>query len=283
MDETLVSIGDFSRMTYLTVKALRHYHVVGILEPWSIDPSSGYRSYDLSQVATAQVVRRLRDLGMPLEEIRAVVQAPDVDARNRAIAEHLLRMEEQLNQTRNTVRSLRALLDVPLAAREVTIEATPAQWTLAIRETVAMATASEWAQSAFGELYAAVDRLGATRAGVDGGLFYEDFFHADEGELVAFVPVLLEVVIPGAGAGRVVSLELPAADLAVITHEGSGATIDETYGELGAFVAKKAIGVAGPIREHFTVTAADTDVVADHRTVVAWPIFRTQASRAGSY
>jgi DNA-binding transcriptional MerR regulator len=278
MTEALVAIGDFSRMTYLTVKALRHYQDVGILEPWSIDEASGYRSYHVSQVPMAQVIRRLRDLDMPLEDVRTVVEAPDVDARNRAISEHLKRMEEQLGQTRDTIKSLRSLLEVPRAAREVTVRAMPAQWTLAIRETLPMAEASAWAEDAYTDLYEALDRLGGVRAGVDGALFYEDFFHKDKGDVVAFIPVEREVVITGIATRRVASLEIPAADLAVMIHEGSGATVDETYAELGAFVAQKAIGVAGPIQEHFTVTSADTDVVADHRTVVGWPIFRTQSA-----
>ena len=47
----LLTIGDFSRMTFLTVKALRHYHDVGLLEPARTDPSSGYRYYRPEQVA----------------------------------------------------------------------------------------------------------------------------------------------------------------------------------------------------------------------------------------
>lgn len=50
-----LSIGDFSRMTHLSVKALRHYHDVGLLEPAEIDRWSGYRYYRPDQVATAQV------------------------------------------------------------------------------------------------------------------------------------------------------------------------------------------------------------------------------------
>src|SRR4029079_8550337 len=44
MDPTL-SIGDFSRMTFVSVKALRHYHEVGLLAPAAVDPGSGYRRY----------------------------------------------------------------------------------------------------------------------------------------------------------------------------------------------------------------------------------------------
>jgi DNA-binding transcriptional MerR regulator len=71
-----LAIGDFSRMTHLSVKALRHYHDLGLLEPAEIDPASGYRFYEPSQVPIAQVIRRFRDLGMPPEEIKEVLEAP---------------------------------------------------------------------------------------------------------------------------------------------------------------------------------------------------------------
>ena len=109
MDAQL-SIGAFSRMTFLSVKSLRHYHDIGLLEPASIDPDSGYRRYSLAQVPIAQVIRRLRDLGVPLPEIRTVVRAPEVATRNAAIIAHLQRMEGELARTRETVASLRALL-----------------------------------------------------------------------------------------------------------------------------------------------------------------------------
>ena len=36
---TRLPIGDFSRMTHLSIKALRHYHEVGVLVPAEVDPS----------------------------------------------------------------------------------------------------------------------------------------------------------------------------------------------------------------------------------------------------
>jgi DNA-binding transcriptional MerR regulator len=47
MRESL-TIGDFSRIAHLSIKTLRHYHEVGLLEPAEIDPSSGYRRYTLA-------------------------------------------------------------------------------------------------------------------------------------------------------------------------------------------------------------------------------------------
>ena len=106
----LLSIGEFSRMTFLSVKTLRHYHETGLLAPAHIDPSSGYRYYDVSQVTTAQVIRRFRDLDLPIERLRAFLDAPDEEARNAVIVDHLNRMSAQLQETQATVDSLRRML-----------------------------------------------------------------------------------------------------------------------------------------------------------------------------
>ena len=92
----LVSIGDFSRMTHLSIKALRFYHDQGLLEPAEIDPATGYRFYDPGQVPVAQVIRRFCDLDMPLDQVKAVIKAPDVQTRTREIIAHLTAMETKL-------------------------------------------------------------------------------------------------------------------------------------------------------------------------------------------
>src|ERR1700744_3995495 len=106
-----VPIGDFSRRTHLSIRALRFPHDQGLLEPARIDLSSGYRFYDPAQVPVAQVIRRFRDLGMPLDQVRAVLRAPDVETRTREIITHLTAMEAKLAEMQMSVASLRALLE----------------------------------------------------------------------------------------------------------------------------------------------------------------------------
>jgi DNA-binding transcriptional MerR regulator len=77
-----LSIGDFARASHLSVKTLRHYHELGLLIPANIDPGSGYRRYTTEQIPTAQVIRRFRDLDMPLDQIREVLDAPDLRLRD---------------------------------------------------------------------------------------------------------------------------------------------------------------------------------------------------------
>lgn len=290
MATTLVPIGEFSKMTHLSVKALRHYHDVGILEPAAIDPYSGYRSYATDQVTAAQVIRRLRDLAMPLDSIRAVLAAPDVAARNREIAVHLKRMERQLEQTQAAVSGLRALLSAPAPRPEVTFRTIPAVTALAIAETVAAADILAWADDVISELSAALRVAGLTAAGPLGALFPGEFFEVERSEVTCFLPVELptelRVELPAAGAppargqdrgaGRVRLTEIPGTEAAVALHVGPAGEADRTYGALGLAVAERAIGVDGPIREYYP----DGFYAEPHRTEICWPVFRTGGTLA---
>jgi DNA-binding transcriptional MerR regulator len=259
-----LSIGDFSRMTFVSVKALRHYHEVGLLAPAWVDPDSGYRRYAIEQVPVAQVIRRLRDLGMGLEEIGAVIRAPDVGSRNDVIGTHLRRMEDQLDQTRATVASLRALLEGGAATIEVSYRALPATSVLAVATDISGDDMHAWLDEAFASLRATVESSGLERSGPDGALFSSELLEEEFGSLVAFVPV------SGDGA-RV----LPEMEYAIAVHVGAFEDLDRTYGALGTAVAERAIGVQGPIRENYLVGAFDTPETGRHRTEVCWPVFQT--------
>jgi DNA-binding transcriptional MerR regulator len=269
---TLVTIGDFSRMTFLSVKTLRHYHDVGLLPPATIDPDTGYRRYDVAQVPTAQAIRRLRELGMPIDDVRLVIEAPDVRARNDRIAAHLRRMEGELEQTRATVKSLRLLLDetapsaVPVSYRV----AEPAD-ALSIRDEVENADMFDWLDSALEELRSALDASPARRTGVDAALYSGALLEEEHGEIVALIPVDSATE----ARGRIKSLRLPRIEYAVAVHEGPVDDIDRTYAALGAVVAERAIGVDGPIREDYVVGARETPDEASHRTEICWPVFHT--------
>ncbi len=267
-----LSIGDFSRMTHLSVKALRHYHDVGLLVPAEIDRASGYRYYDAGQVATAQVIRRFRDLGMPVDDVKSLLEAPDVQTRNEVIVAHMDRMHAELARTQATVESLRSLLEpgpgpVPIEYRAVA--AAPA---LAIAETVSADEGMEWWMGAFDELYRIVEEVGAEPSGAAGALFPSEFYEVEKGDLVAFVPLRTAAA---RGSSRVERCEVPAAELAVALHAGPFSDIDLTYGQLGVHVAAAAMGVDGPIREYYLRTVRDTPDASEHRIEVCWPVFRT--------
>ena len=271
----LVSIGDFSRMTHLSVKALRHYHDVGLLEPASVDAQSGYRSYDIAQVSLAQVIRRFRDLGMPVEHVKAVLSAPDLAERNALIVDHLKRMESQLADVQSTVASLRALLAPAASSVAVEYRSVPRMRAAAITKVVKRDELSPWWDNAFVEIYDVLRAAGVRSAGPAGGVYPTELFADEIGEVVVFVPI--DGALEPAGEVRVV--ELPAVELAVAVHHGALRDADRTYGPLGAHVAERAIGIEGPIRERYIVASDDTADDSQLVTEIGWPVFRTTAPR----
>jgi DNA-binding transcriptional MerR regulator len=171
-----LTIGDFSRATHLSIKTLRYYHRVQLLEPAQIDPDSGYRRYTTDQIPVAQVIRRFRDLEMPIEQIQAVLRAPDLTARNRLIADHLSQLEQDLARTQQAVASLRDLLADPSVAAPVSHRRVDATLAAAVSDTVGVGDLLPWFLGALGELYATLDARGVTASGPAGGIYATALF-----------------------------------------------------------------------------------------------------------
>ena len=70
-----MTIGEFSRRSQLSLKALRLYERLGLLRPVAVDQRNGYRRYHESQLYTARLIVMLRLLDMPLPEVGRVVSA----------------------------------------------------------------------------------------------------------------------------------------------------------------------------------------------------------------
>jgi DNA-binding transcriptional MerR regulator/effector-binding domain-containing protein len=271
-----LTVGDFSRATHLSIKTLRHYHQVGLLEPATVNPDTGYRYYSAGQIPAAQVIRRLRDLEMPVADVKAVLAAPDAPARNALIAAHLSRLEAELAQTRAVVESLRDLLAPPGGPAAIVHRSVPAAAAAAIEAVVDRADVLAWWQGALGELRAAVRAQGLHAAGPAGGMFASELFQTDRGQATVFIPV------PGRvrPIGRVTSAVIPAAELAIISHQGSLDDADLSYAKLGSYAITHEISIDGPLREYYLRGAGDTPDEADWRTEIGWPIFRADAAGA---
>lgn len=114
----LYSIGEFSRMSRLSIKALRLYDEQGVLKPGHTDRFSGYRYYSSAQLAEADLVRRLRVLEVPLDGIREFLREPEGVRRLAMLEEHLGRMEERLRSYRSIVASTRSLVRAMVNSRD---------------------------------------------------------------------------------------------------------------------------------------------------------------------
>jgi len=267
-----LSIGDFSRITHLSIKTLRRYHEAGLLKPAEVDDRTGYRYYRTAQVPTAQVIRRFRELGMPVREVAEVLGTADPAARNALIADHLDRLERQLEQTRAAVSSLRRLLDPSPAGFDVELRLAPAITAVAITEIVDLQDVLNWYSDAMVDLDAVLASLGKSPTGPPGGLYANALFSEERGEATVYLPLA-----DPPRTGRVAPLVIPPTELAVTVHHGAHSDIDVTYGQLGSYVAEHAMTIAGPVRETYLLGPRDTPDEGRWRTEIGWPVFAVSA------
>ena len=138
-----LTIGEFAQLTQLSVRTLRRYHEGGLLAPATVDPDSGYRYYTAEQIPAAQIIHRLRELGMPLREVGEMLASPDPNSRAALVAAHLGRLESELQRTTTAVTSLRRLLQPPQQLA-VELRAEPARTVAAITGTVDRSDLARW-------------------------------------------------------------------------------------------------------------------------------------------
>jgi DNA-binding transcriptional MerR regulator len=267
---TALTIGEFSRITHLSIKTLRRYHEAGLLEPAHVDRQTGYRYYSVDQVPTAQVIHRFRELGMPVREVGELIAVTDPGARAALIAHYLERLETQLDQTRAAAVALRRLLQPDPAPLEVHRRRTEAATVAAVRDVVDLSDVLAWYDSAMSELDAVLGAAGAVRTGPPGGLYDNELFTEERGAMVAYIPVA-----DPPSRGAVTPLIIPATDLATTIHVGPHDDIDVTYAALGTYVSQQALQIAGPVREIYHAGPRDTDDSSAWRTEIGWPIFQT--------
>ena len=123
-DDELLSIGELARLSGLSIGALRHYDALALLVPAHVDPSTSYRRYTRAQVETARTVGQLRDLEMPLEEIRELLGTDDVRARRAVLARHRDRITARSTRLHRVIHQLGHLIDPGQTHQETTVTTT---------------------------------------------------------------------------------------------------------------------------------------------------------------
>ncbi|WP_101951352.1 MerR family transcriptional regulator [Mycobacterium sp. 3519A] len=103
------SVGAVAALTGVSVRTLHHYDRIGLAVP-SVRTAAGYRGYTDADVERLHMVLVYRSVGMPLDEIRVLLDDPDAD-----LVEHLRRQHalllEQADRLQHTIKAVEELMD----------------------------------------------------------------------------------------------------------------------------------------------------------------------------
>jgi DNA-binding transcriptional MerR regulator len=251
-------IGEFSRIARVSARLLRWYDELGLLRPGVVDAATGYRYYTTAQLQRLNRILVLRDLGLSLEQIGAVIdegastdQLRAMLELRRAAAERLLAEEAaRLKQIEARIAQLDAGSDVELD--DVLIRAEPARQVVTVRDTVASFFE---ARQLIGELARTLPKqLPRAALGQIIGIAHSGEFEPDaiDVELGFVLNDALPAALPRIGDRTLSVRELPPVDhMATCVRVGLPEHAHLVTGKIGRYVELNGYRLAGPSREVF--------------------------------
>jgi DNA-binding transcriptional MerR regulator len=259
-------IGAFARVAQVSVRTLHHYDDLGLLPPAQVDPQTGYRWYRADQLQRLNRILALRDLGLPLTEVRKVIddevsidelrgmlRLRQAEARDQmaAEAERLSRVEARLRQieTEGRVGDYDVVVK-PVEAQRVALVDTTAT-------SFGNATLGPIFGRLFGELYGELERVGVAPAGPTIALYEESEDAAAPIKVMACVPI---DETDDVRSDRVDVADIPAISRAATTiHRGSMARVEEGYRALLRWADETGEQVDGFSREIYLECVGDPE------------------------
>ncbi len=234
----MLQIGEFAQLGRVSIKMLRHYDAIGLLEPAHIDHASGYRRYELGQLDRLHRIVALKDLGFTLAQIGRILDSDLSPEQVRGMLESLhVDVERRLADDRARLAAIEASLCV-VAAPRMAATRQPMIRRAHPQIVASMRAAAADSEILFEELEVRVARYGA-RATRPPMLICHD-----SGDVDVAIPVTASIP---EGNGIVVH-EIPGAEVAIsVMHLGGYEGLTSAGRVLFGGMAERGIRRSGPL------------------------------------
>jgi DNA-binding transcriptional MerR regulator len=244
----MIRIGDFSKLSRVSVKALRYYDEMGLLKPVAVDRFTGYRLYEYSQLSVLNRILALKELGFSLgeigrllddglsvEQMRGMLMLRETEAheRVREETERLERVEAHLRQIEQ---------ENNMSKYDVVIKNVEAVKVASVRDMVPTPPEQGPLWDELGS-YLAMHRV--RPSGVCFTLYHDEGFKERDCD----VEVCEQIDSDLTESKRVKVRNLPITTMACTVHNGPFVTIGEAYNAIAKWLDANSYRIVGPSRE----------------------------------
>jgi DNA-binding transcriptional MerR regulator len=251
----MLKISDFSKLSLVSVKALRYYDERGLLKPARVDPSTGYRFYSASQLTRLNRILAMKDMGLDLSQIAFLLdQEPTSDQIRGMLRLKQVELHQQLAEGQIQLTRIEAWLqafeqEAMMPAYDIVLRKVAP---LRVAQARGMAAKMEQPELGitlgrlFAEVMGTLTGQGATIVGPGITLYYDAEYREqdiDVGACLAFTGELRETE-------QVKEVELPAVEMmASVIHHGSFTTMHQAYHAILGWIEANGYRISGPNRE----------------------------------
>ncbi len=260
-------ISDFARLGQVSVRMLRHYDTIGLLQPDAVDPASGYRSYSPEQLHVLNRLVALKDLGFTLDQVRRIlVEQVSVDELRGMLRLRQVELEDEARavSTRlTTVASrLRMIESEDTMSADYVVKSLPGIRLVAQRATLEMDALGEHIGPMFGAVAATIGHIPGALATPMAT------YSVHEGGM----DVVVGYAYAGDAPPGTEAVDLAPVEAVCGVHLGPMAGIGESWQAMHRWIVDHGYGFAGPCRELY-VRAVGEDQ-SDWVTELQQPITR---------
>lgn len=266
----MFKIGDFSRLSQVSIKALRHYDELELLKPAYVDPFTGYRYYTAEQLRHLNKIVVLKNLGFSLEQVALMI---DTGLTLENLREMLLKrrariqseLDEELERLARVEARLRQIAeegDEVMSGYDIVIKKIEPLSVYAVRETIA----SYWAiGDLFERISQAVEGSGGRFSGPCLTVCYDEGYKETDVDVEAAVQV--------SGAKGLEMKILPGIEKAACAvHHGPYEGFMNAYQAMARWIEQQGYQITGPCREFYLRSIAEVDDPADCVTEIQIPV-----------
>ncbi len=245
---TLYSIGEFSRMSGLTVKTLRFYHEKQLLTPALVEQETGYRNYDKSNLERAHIIVALRELGFALDSILEILAECGDDADVLIfLEERKHQLQDEIRERDDIVRVLDSIIETETNARSEMTKTISEIEEKVLAPILVGGIRMTGRYSDCGKAFRQLGRkLGRHMGGKAMMLCYDDEYREEDADFEPCVPLKREVQAEG-----VEVRELPGGKCISLVHFGPYEDFGRSYHRLLDYAKEREFSLVNPSREVF--------------------------------
>lgn len=265
----MLKIGEFAQLSQVSMKTLRHYDALGLLRPSQINPETGYRLYDIKQLADMMRIQALKDCGFTLEEIIPLLQTHDLKAiesllNQRVTAQQKVVADEQARLQRliARIRLLSATEEMP--HYDVILKQTQSLTLIGLRQSID-------SREKIGPLVQNARERFEEQALIPIGPLIHVYYDVKEENIDLFVgaPVIaLPHTIPDLTCEQLTGGE----QVACVLHQGDYIAIRNAYVALHIWLSTSGYRLSGPCREIYHRSIQHTADAEAYITEIQLPI-----------
>lgn len=248
----MIKIGDFARLTQVSIVTLRYYDEMELLKPVKVDTFTGYRFYSVDQLPRLNRILALKDLdfsldqiklmladGLAVEQLRAMLtmQKNEVEKRLSEEEQRLQRIESRLRQIE---------MENKMPNYDVLIKTVPAMIVASCRMIIPTNDqVPKYLGAGFDDVYGYVRMHGAKDTGACFSLWYSPSTVYENEDVEAIVPIDHAIK----ESSRVKIYELPATQVAAVVHQGNFEDFTQGHAALLEWIDANGYKIVGPYRE----------------------------------